>query len=56
MGIIYLVRHGEAQPVGSYCVGSGTDLPLTPGGPGPRGSPGAVFPGVSPGGASTPAP
>ena len=30
MGIIYLVRHGEAQPVGSYCVGSGTDLPLTP--------------------------
>lgn len=29
MAILYLVRHGEAQPVGSYCVGSGTDLPLT---------------------------
>ena len=29
MAMLYLVRHGEAQPVGSYCVGSGTDLPLT---------------------------
>ena len=29
MAILYLVRHGEAQPVGSCCVGSGTDLPLT---------------------------
>ena len=29
MAILYLVRHGEAQPVGSCCVGCGTDLPLT---------------------------
>ena len=28
MAILYLVRHGEAQPVGSCCVGCGTDLPL----------------------------
>lgn len=29
MPYVYLVRHTQAEPVGSFCVGSGTDLSLT---------------------------
>lgn len=29
MPYVYLVRHAQAEPVGSFCVGSGTDLSLT---------------------------
>lgn len=29
MPYVYLVRHAQAEPVGSFCVGFGTDLSLT---------------------------
>ena len=29
MPYVYLVRHAQAEPVGSFCVGSGPDLSLT---------------------------
>lgn len=44
MPYVYLVRHAQAEPVDSFCVGSGTDLSLTEEGavarPGCTGAPG----------------
>lgn len=49
MAMLYLVRHGEAQPVGSYCVGCGTDLPLTEAGRRQGQEVGRCFRGLDPG-------
>ena len=49
MAILYLVRHGEAQPVGSCCVGCGTDLPLTEAGRRQGQELGRCFRGLDPG-------